>query len=204
MQNNNNADQSFSDECDIMSICKCPTDESNTDVCKCIGSWNIIKTFTKNCQNIKWIIKTATKQWIQKKFSIPRFFAVIIDPGMLRNPNMFVYARDTILQSLNNTPLVLAGDALDKLSIQSNQNILQSQQKSDKQEQQQKQNDGDTNEAEKNDFVILTPNAMEFRRLLLNDILNKDIGKIRFVFFMNDLFDYQECWELSKRIKKIH
>ena len=48
MRNNNNSGQAFTDERDIMSICKCPTDESrsevtnetNTDLdeCKCIGS----------------------------------------------------------------------------------------------------------------------------------------------------------------------
>ena len=46
MRNNNNSGQAFTDERAIMSICKCPTDESgcevtnetNTDECKCIGS----------------------------------------------------------------------------------------------------------------------------------------------------------------------
>ena len=67
-----------------------------------------------------------------------KIFAVIIDPGMGRNPNMFVYVRELTLQSLNNkTRLVL---------------------------------DADTNAVEKNDFVILTSNAMEliFRRLWMN------------------------------------
>ena len=111
--------------------------------------------------------------------TLPRFSAVIIGPGMGRNSNMFVYVRDIILQSLNNKiPLVLDGDALYLLSIPSNRNLLlQSQAKNDKKNQEQKQNDGDTNDGEKNDFVILTPNAMEFRRLWINNILNKDIEK---------------------------
>ena len=72
----------------------------------------------------KKIFNSHFASWVST--TLPRFFAVIIDPEMARNPNMFVYVRDTILQSLNNTPLVLDGDALYKLSIQSNRNILHS------------------------------------------------------------------------------
>ena len=41
-----------------------------------------------------------------------------------------------------------------------------------------------------------------FRRLWMNNTLNKDIGKIGFVSFINVLFEYQECWKLSKVIKE--
>ena len=41
-----------------------------------------------------------------------------------------------------------------------------------------------------------------FRRLWINNILNKDIGKFGFVCFINVLFEYQETWELSKIVKE--
>ena len=41
-----------------------------------------------------------------------------------------------------------------------------------------------------------------FRRLWMNNILNKVIGKIGFVCFINVLFEYQESCKLSKIVKE--
>ena len=103
MQNNNNSGACFTDECDIMAICKSPTDESrsevtnktNIDVCKCIGSWNIIETFTKTDKIQNELSKQQQNNEDKKYFNshfaswvsttLPIFCAVIIDPGMKRD-----------------------------------------------------------------------------------------------------------------------
>ena len=83
------------------------------------------------------------------------------------------------------------GDALYSLSIPSNGNLLQSH----KRKQEHKQN-GDTNDVEKNDSVIITPNAMEFQRLWINNVLNKDIEKYNSKSIENKMIIYLHLMQL--------
>jgi len=114
-------------------------------------------------------------QWLKE--TLPRFSAIICGPGLSRDEYMLEKAQIIITQACKcKIPLVLDGDALYLFSLPSLRN---------------------NNPILNNKNCILTPNAMEFRRLWINFILKQDINKFKDnnneyylpPFDVNDLFD---------------
>eukprot|EP01083_Nonionella_stella_P297766 1010955_1 len=90
------------------------------------------------------------------KQSLPRMHSIIAGPGLGRNENIMQSTSSIITQSLKHKiPMVLDGDALWLLSQVKYRDVLK---------------------ANIHSNVILTPNAMEFRRLWINYILQKDVS----------------------------
>lgn len=93
--------------------------------------------------------------------TLKRIHSIIIGPGLGRNENIMVSTSKIITQSLlYNIPIVLDGDGLWLISQIKYRDLLLT------------NNNNDNN---KNN-IILTPNAMEFRRLWINYILKQDIN----------------------------
>merc|ERR1719295_2228307 len=91
--------------------------------------------------------------------SLARIHSIVLGPGLGRHPNTMQQVSCIVAQSLKlKIPMVLDGDALWLLSQPMYRGIL-------------------SEHVHPN--VILTPNAMEFRRLWINHILRKDVnGKL--------------------------
>mmetsp|Transcript_65390 Transcript_65390/g.80049 ORF Transcript_65390/g.80049 Transcript_65390/m.80049 type:complete len:382 (-) Transcript_65390:16-1161(-) len=98
--------------------------------------------------------------WL-KSDALKRFSAVVCGPGLGRNDGMLESVSKIIINVLKEgNPLVLDGDALYLISLPKYRDII-------------------SKYGSKGYNVILTPNAMEFRRLWINYILKKDINNYK-------------------------
>jgi len=102
-------------------------------------------------------ISTDLQLWMEQ--TLKRMDAIVIGPGLGRHENT-MHATSKIIRAAlqHKVPLVIDGDGLWLLALTQYRGVLQS----------------GGNDSQHN--IVLTPNAMEFRRLWINHVLKKDVN----------------------------